>query len=171
MNVKYATPGICRRFHATEVAQGRNHEPVRLVDIVELILLFCTQEGISFLVVLLRLFWQFSNPKGLNKLPDFREQVCATPTVSYANPKSKPAKEHLTRQVELVASALLAVQNSIFRDPLLIEISGVHYVKCDAIMTTTTCPEAGGYDVLFPGARAVRKDTVRFFIALSAQAA
>ncbi|KAK3256455.1 hypothetical protein CYMTET_5045 [Cymbomonas tetramitiformis] len=38
-----------------------------------------------------------------------------------------------------------------FKDPVILEIKGEHYVKCDCIFTTSTCPEAGGYDILFAG--------------------
>ncbi|KAK3278333.1 hypothetical protein CYMTET_13721 [Cymbomonas tetramitiformis] len=55
--------------------------------------------------------------------------------------------------MELAASALL--KGSPARDPFIVVIEGVHYVKCDAITTTSTCPIPGAYDLLQPGASGV----------------
>lgn len=152
MNVNRVAPGVFRRFYATAECQGRSVEHVRLADIVELIMLYCAQESITLIAALLQIFWQFANPTGLNPLPDFRDQVCATPIVTYSNPKATPAKEHRARQIESISSALMQCQKNMFKDPVILEIKGEHYVKVDCIFTTSTCPEAGGYDILFAGA-------------------
>ena len=152
VNVNIVAPGCFRRFYATAGSTGRSVEPVRLADVMELIMHYCAQESITFIVAVLQIFWQFSNPKGLNPLPNFREQVCYTPVVTYRNPKAALAKAHRARQIESISSTLMQAQKSMFKDPVIIEIKGEHYVKCDCIFTTSTCPEAGGYDILFAGA-------------------
>ncbi|KAK3266673.1 hypothetical protein CYMTET_24720, partial [Cymbomonas tetramitiformis] len=38
-----------------------------------------------------------------------------------------------------------------FASGLLVEIDSEWYVDVDAIFTTSTCPEAGGYDIVYPG--------------------
>ena len=135
------TPTFLQRQYAM------HPETVAFDDVCFLVNKICQENNTDIASVAERLFRQFANPPGLYQ--NFPERVCVTPVVRYANSRSRPAQEHLGRQMELAASALRL--GSPARDPFIVVIEGVNYVKCDAIMTTSTCPIPGAYDLLHPG--------------------
>ncbi len=121
--------------------------PFTLADLAFVFNGFCQNEKISRSVGLERLVRQLANPLGLNVI--FPEKVQLTTVVEYEKGDDRARKEHLGRQIGFASN--LINQCSGLRSPVLIEIDSEWYVDVDAIFTTSTCPEAGGYDIVYPG--------------------